>query len=460
MKNTLCCIILTIFSLQSFAQERLTVGHDPRTELMSVVFYLAGAPEYRMSQYGSYRRDVDSYFAPYQNHEAVKYAQEMRKQHIGYDAVMHYALKLNWNKDLTLADDVEDVDEHRWTDKSERKMLSALKDFVKKTNFVSFYVEHEQLYTEANIELQKIVDQLDVSWYDRFFEPREPKNFFVLTSILNGPQNYSITIPKKNGKKEITVVMGGCKPSVDDHPTYSGTDNLQLLVHEFCHAYCNDLNSSVWTDMEISAQTLFQSMEKKMRAIAYGTPKIMMDETFVRSSVINYMISHVPFYDANAEINEETERGFLLSRKMVDLLGKRNIQEYPTMETYMPVVVHEVNAFDMEQFKAENDAMCGHLVSCSVEDGSVVNANLKTLVLTFDKPMDGNVSLHGGQNGEEFPQLARRDPPFSWTKNSTQLTLYLDLKPGMTYGFCVHSSFTCANGYPLDKSYYFTFKTK
>lgn len=460
MKKSLIAFLTFIVALQGFAQEKILVAHDPRTELMSVLFYLAGAPEYGMSQYASYRREIDAYFAPYEELEAVKFARELRKQHIGYDAVMYYAMKLSWNDKLTLSEDILPDPSDRWTDKDERKMLSLLNKFVKKTDFVAFYVAHEEFYSQVNAEMQKIVDMLDVQWFDRFFEYRDHKNFSVITSIVNGPQNYSVSLPLKSGEKNTTVVIGGCTETLDERPTFVADNVLPLLVHEFCHAYCNDLNSAHWLDMDGSVGVIFEDVQQQMRSMAYSRPKIMMDETLVRSSVINYMMTHDALYDLNGAINEETQKGFLMTRKMVDLLSRRNLSRYPTMESYMPLVVNEVNAFDLAEFRKDNDAKCAHLIGCTIEDGSTVDAGLKTLVLTFDKQMDGNIKLYEGKNGERFPGLADRTPPFVWGKNSTQLTLYLALKPDTEYGFCVHQTFTNAQGYPLDKNYYFSFRTR
>jgi hypothetical protein len=50
------------------------IGVDPRVELFSVLFRLAGAPEYQQGRVPAYAQTVDAWFAPYRNHDVVQYA--------------------------------------------------------------------------------------------------------------------------------------------------------------------------------------------------------------------------------------------------------------------------------------------------------------------------------------------------------------------------------------------------
>lgn len=459
MKKYIFLLLTLVFSLPSYSQLQLQVTHDPRVELLSVVYYLSGAYEYRQSYYSSYREDVDKYFEDFKDHDAVQLAYELRKQHIGFDAVMNFALKLNWDKQLTLREDVLDDPNDRWSQENERKMLKALNSFVKKTKFSVFYSIHENLYSAMTEQMQAIVNKLDVLWFDSFFEPREEKNFHVMTSILNGPQNYSVTINSSRGGAESTVVMGGCLPDDANMPMFVEADAFPILVHEFCHVYCNDLNSQHWDEMSAQAATVFSPVKAKLQSIAYGTPKIMMDETFVRSSVINYMKNHDPNYNVADALFEQTQLGFLLANDVTESLFRRDRSRYPTMASYMPVLVRDINAFDLAQYRKNIDSKSAHLLSCSVKDGSEIDASVSSIVFTFDKPMSGNVALHINE-GVVFPPLANRTPPFSWSKSNKTLTVYVVLAPNTTYGFCVHESFSTEDGYPLDQNYYYTFSTK
>jgi hypothetical protein len=56
---------------QTLAAATVRVLVDPRVELMSVVFRLAGNPEYNQGRIASYVADVDKYFGRFKGHAAV-----------------------------------------------------------------------------------------------------------------------------------------------------------------------------------------------------------------------------------------------------------------------------------------------------------------------------------------------------------------------------------------------------
>src|ERR1019366_10082645 len=71
----------------------LRVVVDPRVELMSLIFRLAGNREYNMAKVKSYAEDADKQFEKFRNHAVVKLAQELRRTRgVSYDAVMSMAV--------------------------------------------------------------------------------------------------------------------------------------------------------------------------------------------------------------------------------------------------------------------------------------------------------------------------------------------------------------------------------
>ena len=68
---------------------------DSRVELLSIVFRLAGAPEYNGCRLPSYDADITQAFAPYRNHPAIQLARQIRDQHgVGFDAVVGFAVSV------------------------------------------------------------------------------------------------------------------------------------------------------------------------------------------------------------------------------------------------------------------------------------------------------------------------------------------------------------------------------
>src|ERR1022692_3275915 len=64
-------------------------GTDSRIELMSILFRLAGNKEYHQCRIPAYDKAMDSYFAPYRDHDAVRLARSLG---VGFDAPMKLAV--------------------------------------------------------------------------------------------------------------------------------------------------------------------------------------------------------------------------------------------------------------------------------------------------------------------------------------------------------------------------------
>jgi hypothetical protein len=78
------------------------VGVDPRIELFSIVFRLAGNNEYTQGRVPSYLDAIDRYFAPYRDHPAVKLARELAETDgVGFNAPMNLAVRLDAVPSLT-----------------------------------------------------------------------------------------------------------------------------------------------------------------------------------------------------------------------------------------------------------------------------------------------------------------------------------------------------------------------
>lgn len=83
------------------AATTIPVSVDPRVELISIIFRLAGNPEYNGCEIHSYSQDIKTHFAPFTGHQAVELARELRKnQGVSYDAPMGLAVHLSEGFDL------------------------------------------------------------------------------------------------------------------------------------------------------------------------------------------------------------------------------------------------------------------------------------------------------------------------------------------------------------------------
>jgi hypothetical protein len=74
----------------------LEVGVDPRVELVSLLFRLAGNREYNQCRVPLYNADVEAQFGKFRDHPAVQLAHRLRQQQgVSYDACMGMAILLS-----------------------------------------------------------------------------------------------------------------------------------------------------------------------------------------------------------------------------------------------------------------------------------------------------------------------------------------------------------------------------
>ena len=134
---------------------QLKVMIDPRVELMSVIFHLAGNPEYNKCKSKAYMKNLNEHFAEHRNHPAVKTAKKLRKTRwVSYDAVMCMAVHI---KDINDCGEIvpfeprPDTLGSRWRIDEAREFLDHCHDFVKETDFKAFLAKNQSQYQTSRL---------------------------------------------------------------------------------------------------------------------------------------------------------------------------------------------------------------------------------------------------------------------------------------------------------------------
>ena len=326
-------------------------------ELISLVFRLAGAEEYTMCRTKAVNESADAWFAPMKDHKAVQLAKQYHQIGASYDAVAAYGFhlvisdegKIRFNPDFVERSDDSFL---RWTRPQRKKMLAALNDFYRKSHFHEWYLSQEPLRRKA-IDSFKSKCEIGQAWFDSFFGPSKNLSFQIILSFLVGPNNYGTNVDLSNGRKLVSPVIG----CMDEEGTF-GLDGLNaagLVVHEYCHAFCNPLVDRFWDSMADKAKTIYEEVSGPMERNAYGEAKIMMYETLVRSSVIPYIASHFDSSYKEPLISSEEAQGFLLVKPIVETLEKKNRDQYPTMADFMPEIIGAINSFEIQEHSGQYD---------------------------------------------------------------------------------------------------------
>jgi len=332
---------------------KLKVTIDPRVELMSVIFHLAGNPEYNKCKSMSYMVNLNEHFSGHRDHPAVKMAEKLRETRgVSYDAVMGMAVHIediNSCGEIVPFDSKPETLDSRWRIDEAREFLGNCRDFVKETDFTAFLAKNQSQYDTATARLQQLIDaEANLAWFDEFFGARDDVDFNLVISILNGPGNYGCRA-RIEGRTKIYSVLGAWR--VDwlgwGNPTF-GPGVVSTVVHEFGHSYCNPLVDKYMKDFSSFGEKYFPRIEKQMKGQAYASWQTMMRESLVRACEVRYAMANDGREKAEQIANYHISRGFHWTKELSELLGQYEEQrdKYQALDAFMPEVVKLFQNYD------------------------------------------------------------------------------------------------------------------
>lgn len=426
------------------AKPSIRVVVDPRVELLSVIFRLAGNPEYGRGRVPSYVDDVEARFGPFRDHPAVKLARDLRRTRgVSYDAVMSMAVHVT---DVdSLAENVP-FEPHppgldgRWSIAEARRFLEAARQFVEETSFEEFVDEHRKLYEVTESRMREVLDEHGhVEWFDEFFGERPAASFTVALGLLNGGACYGPSCRTAGGKEELYCVLGVWLVDDEGKPTFT-KGVLETVTHEFCHSYTNAIVDRHAAEFEPAGKKIFPHVEAAMRRQAYGQWKTMVYESMVRACVIRYTRKYEGSAAARLAVQQEKARSFPWVAGLSDLLGEyeSSRDEHPTLDAFSPRIVALFNEYakDYAEKAAAPEAERPEVVSMTPANGATdVDPGLGAIRVVFDRPMsDGSWSMVGG--GPNFPEIVGK-PGYDEAK--TVWSVRVKLQPDWSYRFMLNS---------------------
>lgn len=455
------CLVLSSSALTASGegeanQARLVAQVDPRVELMSIIFRLAGNPEYNQPNSKSpYSDQVEAHFGKYRNHPVIQTARRLRRDRgVSFDAVMSMAVHL---EDAVKLKEKVPFDrspprlDARWRLQEARDFLDQARSFVNDTEFNRFFRTHRELYQAAGARMTaKLNERAYIDWFDEFFGARPGARFQVIVGMLNGGSCYGTGMRHLDGGEEISPVLGVWEFDGKGIPVI-GDDIVPTVVHEFCHSYTNPLVDKYADQLEPAGSRIFQHCADVMKEQAYGNWQTMMYESLVRACVVRHLRATDGRAAARKEIREQHDSGFkwigALSKLLAEYESDR--KRYRTFEAFMPRVVEFFNEY-AGRYEA-SVARAPKVVSMTPANGATdVDPSLTRITVTFDRPMmDKSWSVVGG--GPHFPELVG---DVHYDEQCKVFTMPVRLKPGWSYEFWLnrgkYQSFVSKEGVPLE----------
>jgi hypothetical protein len=442
---------------------------DPRVELMSIIFRLAGNPEYNRGEVRSYVDDVESRFGAFREHEVIEAARKLRATRgVSYDAVMSMAIHIKDPYRLTeeVPFDPRPVSlERRWVVEEARDFLEKARDFVRVSDFEGFVAEHEDLYRTTEERMRAVMDENEVvGWFNGFFGGLPDARFTIVLGLLNGGGSYGPKVVYPDGREGLYTILGIWMTDEEGLPRFNERV-LGTVVHEFCHSFANPIVDRHSDELKAAGQALFPLVEEKMRSMAYSNWKTMMYESLVRSSVVRWDLAKNGREAAESRIAWEEKNHFFWISGLSELLGRyeEGRDAYPDLESFFPEIksfFDEYAAHAEERIAAiksgweeaarEMAARAPKIVSIVPADGSQgVDPGLRFIRITFDRKMkDGAWGVM--RRGGNMPKITG---DVSYDAACTVFTIPVELEPDKEYTVGLNSenalAFQDADGNPL-----------
>lgn len=435
----LILLSISFFCLNSTVLAQLKSEVNECFELTSIVFRLAGAPEYSSCQIPGYALAIDTYFDRYRNHKLILFAKEIRQNNgIGYSAVSSTANLLeikNGNVGIIPGVDISEIDktDNRWSEQTFKTYVAYLDDFYKKTKFRRFYTQHNGLYKLAAEKLDEKLKDINIGWFESFFG-EDGGNLSVIVSLCNGTSNYFVSSSVHSVRDAIVI---GSLVDQQGLPAYENA--VSVIIHELSHRFTNPRIVNCWEQISAASRKIYSYVEEDMRKNAYGSARTTIMEWFTNLASVLYFQDNPSIYILVPYlIRENQDKGFIWLERSIAFMEyfKRHRNQFATIDDYMPHIIGFINytADNFDQVVDEYKNSRPYLSGTFPVSGSTVVMPTDTVEFYFSEPM---LDAHGIRpvNDEGIQDLPVSAMPF-W-KDEYTYVVPVDkalFEEGKTYG--------------------------
>jgi hypothetical protein len=453
--------------------------HTP-VELFAAMARLAGFREYQGAGIAVHDVAADAWLEPHRDHPAIAVVRRLRDEvRLSYNMPVELGLLIDeetWQPRVPL-DPLPPSLDGRWTPVAAAEFLRAARDFARDANADEFFAASAPLYGEIERHLREALQSVvDLCWFERQFGALDG-SFTIVPALLTGPHSYGPHNVLPDGRTEVFAVLGTPRIPAHEPVRYPIPVLTGLLVHELAHSWINPWVDRHATRLDAAGRALFEATADRMKASAYGEPRILLYESLVRATTIRYFLDRGDSVGAAREVRDDRSGGFLwtdelaevlgpqvavqdpaLGRRQDSALGGRQDRALPRHEAARDAVFAFFDAWGaapdsllaarrqaIDEEDARRQAVGPQIVrSTPAFDDGAVSPAVDTLVLEFDRPMAGGMAIMGSI------ELTGRA---TWDEERRTLRLPVRLVPGTMYELQLNTEeqigFRSADGEPL-----------
>ncbi len=334
-------------------QDNITVSVDYRTELLGIIqiisSYQQQFPHLLEKQSNrQYIESIEKHFQKFKKHETIKLFDYLTTNHnFCYDAPVALFLQLNKNFANSKLPSYP-FKERLNSDPKTYEFIETLPDFIKKSQFASFYQKNTSLYQKFIDDIHNIIAENNlIEYMKKYYDMPLEKRFVINLIPFQTHGNYGY-----HNQRTIFANIC-CQPGNQKLEHMYQVDEfelLHLLFHEFSHSIINPLTTKY---LKNNDPNLFAKIDKKMDEMAYGSNNTIINEHFIRALTIRYhWHRNKNKRECNQLIKQEKNQGFIYIEKVLEQLEnyEKNRHIYPNIEDFYPILIANI----IDTYNTEN----------------------------------------------------------------------------------------------------------
>jgi hypothetical protein len=225
-----------------------------------------------------------------------------------------------------------------------KDFADKLRAFVKETNFMKFYNDHQKFYNHIQNNIIKTIGDTNYTKLleDYYGEIKHSYNILPAPLFHNG--GYGPQVQTQEGL-DVFNVAGPMSYSNGDLSFGNKDYLLYILLHEFSHSFVNPVTAK-FSDQINNSTALFTPIKTQMQQQAYSDWQTCVNEHLVRTVVARLALKLRGEAYKNTVINQELNNGFIYIQKLDSLMFEyeNHRDTYPTFESFYPSIVALFNS--------------------------------------------------------------------------------------------------------------------